>query len=187
MGHPLVLPRSLKGAPPRVGAILQRELIPGRILHGTRRGRHLSIHKSWRNPRPSAARKQTFSFWCKGSRSEYLLLEFCSCFVEKLAEKKIGNLFEFFANGLGEKLSSFFIIFYLLLFAILISYCLQSLHCHSPFIMSNQCKHLNMVYSQQKWPLILGISLIFCFLSDPGKPGVRSLGPDVRPSQTHLV
>ena len=24
----------------------------------------------------------------------------------------------------------------------------------------------------------------FVFLSDPGKPGVRSLGPDVRPSQT---
>ena len=23
------------------------------------------------------------------------------------------------------------------------------------------------------------------FLSDPGKPGVRSLGPDVRPSQTN--
>ena len=25
------------------------------------------------------------------------------------------------------------------------------------------------------------------FLSDPGKPGVRSMGPDVRPSLRHLV
>ena len=54
--------------------------------------------------------------------------------------------------------------------------------------MSSQNKWIRLKY-QNYWILkdFGCLRQIFAFLSDPGTPGVRSLGPDVRPSVTEYM